>query len=173
MRPNLMIIAAFIGTFALAGLAPAASSAGGHGGGGAASGGAGHGGGTAAAGVAGHGGGAAAHGVAGHASARLGSRIASIGPGTREESELAKLGFVDAHDEQIDGHHATVAVFHRASLTASERDRIYHYHFKGFNECAGHGACAEPKAGGEMYCRKARNVAITSDLECLSFRASE
>ena len=172
MRHNLMIIAAFIGAFAL-GRAGSGRLIGG----GSWRRGGGFRGrrtrwGTAAHGGPGHAGGMA-HGGAGHASARLGSRIASIGPGTREESELAKLGFVDAHDEKIDGHHATVAVFHRASLTASERDRIYRYHFKGFNECAGHGACGEPKAGGEMYCRKARNAAITSDLECLSFRGSD
>lgn len=157
MRVILISICAFIGAFGLAGLAPAASSAGGHGGGGAS----------------GHGGGAAAHTGAGHTSARLGSRIFSTGLGTREESELAKMGFVEAYDGRIDGHHATVAVFHlRAPLTATEREHIYRYHFKGFNECAAHGACPEPKGGEEMYCRRARNVAITSDLECLSFRRS-
>ena len=83
------------------------------------------------------------------------------------------MGFVEAHHEMIDGHHATVAVFRHAPLSVSERDRIHHYHFKGFNECAGHGACAEPKAGEETYCRRARNVAITSDLECLSFQRTE
>jgi hypothetical protein len=171
MRVSLISIC-FIGVFGLAGLASAASSAGGQGGGGAAQGGgAGHGGG-AAQGGAGHGGGAA-HGGAGHASATLGSHIPSIGLGTREESELAKMGFADAYNARIDGHWATVAVFHHTPLTATERDRLNHYHFKGFNQCAKHGACAEPKVGEEMYCRRARNVAITSDLECLSFRRSE
>jgi hypothetical protein len=150
MRVNLKSICAFIGAFGLAGLAPAASPA------------------------AGHGGGAAAHAGAAHASARLGSRIFSMGLVTREESELARMGFVEAYDGRIGGHDATVAVFHlRASLTATEKEHIYRYHFKGFNECALHGACPEPKGGEELYCRRARNVAITSDLECLSFRRSD
>jgi hypothetical protein len=160
MRVGLISIC-FIGTFVLAGFAPGAPSAGGHGGGGAANGGAGH-------------GGSAAHGGAGHASATLGSRIPSIGLGTREGSELAKMGFVDAYNARIDGHNATVAVFHHAPLTAAERDHLNHYHFKGFNQCAGHGGCAEQAKGGEeTYCRTARNVAITSDLVCLTFRRSE
>ena len=168
MRVYLMSVA-LIGAFGLAGLVPAAASPNGQGGGGAAhagGSGAAHSGGSGAA----HSGGGAAHAGAGHANAGLGSRIASIAGGTRERSELAKAGFVDAYAEKIDGHNATVAVFHRAPLTATERDRIYRYHFRGFNECASHGACAWPKAGaGEMYCRRAQNVAITSDLECLSF----
>jgi hypothetical protein len=129
MRVKLMSICAFIGGFGLAGLAAAASSAAGHSGDGAAA----HAG-------AGHGA-VAVHAGTGHPSARLGGRIPSIGLGSREESELAKL----------------------------ERDRIYRYHFKGFNECATHGACGEGKGGGEMYCRSASYAAITSDLECLSF----
>jgi hypothetical protein len=154
MRLNLMIIGLFVGALWLTGSASAAPPASAHGGA------------VAHAGA----GSGAAHGGAGHESARL----ASIGLGTHAESELAKMGFVGAHEEMIDGHNATVAVFHRAPLTATERDSIYHYHFKGFNQCAGHGACAEPKVGGgEMYCRKVRTVAITSDLECLSFRRSE
>jgi hypothetical protein len=160
MRLKPMIISVFMVAFGLTGVASAASQTGGHGS-------------EAGHGDAGHSSGRA-HEGAGHVSARLGSRISSIGLGTREESELAKMGFVDAHEEMIGGHNATVAVFHRAPLTATERDRLYHYHFKGFNQCAGHGACAEPKVGGEeMYCRRVRNVAITSDLECLSFRRSE
>jgi hypothetical protein len=84
------------------------------------------------------------------------------------------MGFVEAYDGRIDGHAAYVAVFHlRAPLTATEREHIHRYHFKGFNECAVHGACLEPKGGEEMYCRRARNVAITDDLECLSFRRSD
>jgi hypothetical protein len=155
MRVSVMSICAFIGAFGLAGLAPAASSPSGHGGGGMA-----------------HGGGAAHEGT-GHVSARLGSRIPAIGLGTRAGSELAKMGFVDAYNARIGGHDATVAVFHRAPLTATDRDHLsrYHYRFKGFNECAGHGGCPEQAKGGEeMYCRTARNVAITNDLECLSFR---
>jgi hypothetical protein len=152
MRLKLMIIVVFMGAFGLTAVVSAASQTGGHGSG------AGH-------GDAGHSSGPA-HEGAGHVNARLGSRISS--------PELAKMGFADAHEEMIGGHNATVAVFHGAPLTAAERDRLYHYHFKGFNQCAGHGACAEPKVGGEeMYCRKVRNVAITSDLECLSFRRSE
>jgi hypothetical protein len=144
----------------------AGAGAGGQGGGG---GGGGHGGGGAAHGGAGQGG-SAAHGGAGHA---IGIHIPSIGLGTRE-GNLAKMGFVDAYKARIDGHDATVAVFHRAPLTAAERDHLYHYHFKGFNDCVVHEACAgRVKEGGEMYCRRARNVAITSDLECLSFRPSE
>jgi hypothetical protein len=156
MRVNLMSICVFIGAFGLAGLAPAAPSAGGHGGGGAAA----------------HAG--AGHASSGHAGTPLGGRISSMGFGTREASELAKMGFVDAYYGRIDGHDATVAVFHpRAPLTVTEREHIYRYHFKGFNECALHGACPESKGGEEMYCRRARNVAITSDLECLSFRRSD
>jgi hypothetical protein len=83
------------------------------------------------------------------------------------------MGFVESYTQKIDGHNATVAVFHHAPLTASERDRIHRYHFKGFNECAVRGACAQPKGGEEMYCRAARDVAITSDLECLSFRPDD
>jgi hypothetical protein len=83
------------------------------------------------------------------------------------------MGFVEAYTQKIAGHNATVAVFHHAPLTAPERDRIHRYHFKGFNECAGHGACTESTGGEEIYCRRARDVAITSDLECLSFKRSE
>jgi hypothetical protein len=75
------------------------------------------------------------------------------------------------HGETIDGHKATVVDFKGHLLSKSEKERIYHYHFKGFNECNGHGACPDSEIGrAEMYCRRARNVAITSDLECLSFR---
>jgi hypothetical protein len=152
MRLNLMIISLFVGALGLTELPSVASPTGAPGGAAAHAGGPGHSRG-------------AAHEGAGHMSARLGSHISS---------ELTKMGFVDAHEEMIEGHHATVAVFHGAPLTAAERDRIYHYHFKGFNQCAGHGACAEPKVGGdEMFCRRSRTVAITSDLECLSFRRSE
>jgi hypothetical protein len=86
------------------------------------------------------------------------------------------MGIVDLYNARIDGHDATVAVFHHATLTATERDHLnqYHYHFEGFNPCAGHAGCDDQaKRGEEMYCRTARNVAITSDLECLSFRPSE
>jgi hypothetical protein len=170
MRINLVSFCAVIGAFGLAGLAQSASSAGGAAGGG------GHGGGVAG----GHAGGAATHGSAGHggavhdgvglASTPLGSRIPT-GLETRGDPTLAKMGFAGAYADRIDGHNATVAVFHRAPLTAAERDRIHHYHFKGFNECAGHGACAEAKRGEEIYCRRASSVAITNDLECLSFRS--
>ena len=161
MRTSFMSICAFIGAFGLAGLAPAGSSPG-------ASSPAGHGGGGAAPAGAAHAGGAAHEG---HASAQIGSRIPLVALGNRERSGLGKIGFVDAFDTRIEGHNATVAVFHRAPLTTTEKDHLRHYHFKGFNECAGHGGCAEQaKAGEEMYCRRARNVAITSDLECLSFQ---
>ncbi len=161
MRLKLMIVGAFIGTFGLAALALPTGSGGG--------GGAGSGGGGGS-----HGGGAA-QASTGHASARLGSRIPSTGFGTREESELAKIGFVGVHEETIDGHNATVVVFKGHALTVSERELIYRYHFKGFNECTRRGTCAEPRAPEmyEMYCRRARNAAITRDLECLSFRPSE
>jgi hypothetical protein len=158
-----MIIAVFIGAFWLIGAAAAGTSGGGSGGG--------HGGGGAHAGSgAGHAG--AGHALSGHASAELGSRIASIGRGTREESELSKMGFAEAHHEMVDGHHATVAVFHHDPLTLSDRESMlrHHFHFKGFNECAGHGACPGENVGEETYCRSARNAAITGDLECLSFR---
>jgi hypothetical protein len=164
-----------VAIFAVAAIlaAPICAATGGSGSGGGSSAGAGAGG-HSGGGGGGHGGGSAAHGGAGHASARLGGRTPSTGLGTRERSELAKMGFVDAYNARIDGHDATVAVFHHAPLTATERDRLNHYHFKGFNQCAGHGGCAEqPKRGEEMYCRTARNAAITSDLECLSFRPSE
>jgi hypothetical protein len=164
MPVSLMSICGLLGAFGLAALASAASSPAGHGGGGAAPASAVHSGGAA--------GGGAAHEGAGHASARFGSRIPSIGPGTREGSKLAKMGLVDAYNARIGGHDATVAVIHRAPLTATERDQLHRYHFKGFNECVGHEGCSEqqPKAGEEMYCRTARNVAITHDLECLSFQ---
>jgi hypothetical protein len=164
MRLKLMILGAFMGAFGLAGLALAIGSGGG--------GGAGHGG----------GGGGAGHAGTGHAGAQLGSRIPSISFGGREpsislgthgDSEFAKVGLVGVHGETIDGHKATVVVFRGHPLSRSEKDRIYRYHFKGFNECAGHGACPESGGGTEMYCRRARNVAITSDLECLSFRPIE
>ena len=83
------------------------------------------------------------------------------------------MGIVDLYNARIDGHDATVAVFHHATLTATERDHLnqYHYHFEGFNPCAGHAGCDDQaKRGEEMYCRTARNVAITNDLECLSFQ---
>lgn len=167
MRVNLLSLCAVIGAFGLAGLAQAAS-AGGAAGGGGGGGGGGHGGGG---GAGGHGGGAAqasaAHGGAAHAGigyagALSGSRIST--------GALSKSGFVGARADRIDGHNATVVVFHRP-LTATERDRIQHYHFKGFNECAGHKACTEQNQnrGEEVYCRRASNVAITNDLECLSF----
>ena len=164
MRVGLLSICGLIGAFLLPALAAAASSPGGHGGGGASGG--------AAPASAVHGGGAA-HEGAGHATgARVGSRIPSVGPGAREGSKLAKMGFVDAYNARIGGHDATVAVIHRAPLTAAERDQLRRYHFKGFNECVGHEGCPEqqPKPGEEMYCRTARNVAITHDLECLSFQ---
>jgi hypothetical protein len=162
MHLKILIICAFIGSFEPAGWALATSSGGGGGG---------HGGGGAAHAGAAHGAGPAREG-GGHASAQLGSRI-PIGTGTREESELARLGFVDAYVGTIGGHNATVAEFKNHPLTVSERVRLYRYHFKGFNECIGHGACPQPAGGAEMYCRRARNVAITSDLECLSFRPSD
>ncbi|MGD0501690.1 MAG: hypothetical protein ABSD02_03055 [Steroidobacteraceae bacterium] len=149
MRVSLLSICAFVATFGLAGLAPAAASPAGHGGGAGAHGGGGH-------------AGSAAHEGTGHSTDRLGSRIPSNGL------------VVEAYKATIDGHDATVAVIHRSPLTATERDQLYRYHFKGFNDCAGHRACAgQVKAGEEMYCRPARNVAITSDLECLSFRPSK
>jgi hypothetical protein len=159
MRVIIMSTFAFIGAFGLAGFAPAASSANGQGGGAGA-----HGGGPA------HGG-SAAHEGTGHSTSRLGSRIPSMGLGTREAAQLARMGLADAYSTKIGGHDATVAVFHHAPLTAAERDNLHRYHFKGFNSCAGHEGCAEQvQAGEELLCRRARNVAITSDLECLSFR---
>jgi hypothetical protein len=83
------------------------------------------------------------------------------------------MGFVEAYSERIDGHNVTVAVFHRAPLTATEKNNLnrYHYRFKGFNDCVGHAGCSEQAKGGEeTYCRRARDVAITNDQECLSFQ---
>ncbi len=47
------------------------------------------------------------------------------------------MGFVDAYNARINGHDATVAVFRRTTLTVTESDHLNHYHFKGFNQCAG------------------------------------
>jgi hypothetical protein len=153
MRANLLITLIFAGGIALAGsAAPAASGGGGAGGSG------------------GHasGGGGAAHAGATHA----GDTHAGVthGGAASGAAELSKRGFIDSHSEKIDGHHATVVVFHHAPLTESERERLHHYHFKGFDECASRGACPGQSAGEETFCRRARTAAFTRDLECLSFR---
>jgi hypothetical protein len=91
------------------------------------------------------------------------------------QSALAKAGFVEERTETIDGHHATVAVFHRPPLTSSEKETLRRYHFKGFDNCAVHqGACQnEASRGGvEIYCRRILNVAFSKDLDCLSFNGS-
>lgn len=162
MRLQLMILGAFIGTFGLAGLAPATASGGGSS--------AGHGGGG---GGGGRGGGGTIHAGTGHSGGALHGGAVHSSPGVRGQSELAKAGFVESRTETIDGHHATVAVFHHAPLSSSEKEHLRRYHFKGFNECAVHGACENGLGSGvQVYCRKAMNVAFSKDLECLSFNRS-
>jgi hypothetical protein len=162
MRHNILISLIFVGALGLSGAAFAVASTGGAGGGGGGA----------------HGGGAshpssARGGTAAHASPEIGSQLTSISPGSREASALSRLGFVDAHPETIAGHHTVVAVFQHAALTDRDRELLHRYHFKGFNQCIGRGACEEASQHGQMFCRRARNVAITSDWECLDFRPKD
>jgi hypothetical protein len=159
MRRNILILLSFIAALGLGGPVLAGSSAGGAGGGHAAA--------TSSHVSSSHG------GSLGHAGAEIGSHLAVMHMGSREESELSKFGFVDAHQETLDGHHTVVAVFQHASLTERERAVLHRYHFKGFNQCIGQGACEEASQRGQMFCRRARNVAITSDWECLDFRPKD